>query len=93
MRRNYIGNNDVLMNLEGDLLVKQSEKIYIIPSDIVSLYVLAGNKERTLDWLEKGYELRDPLTPYIGRPFFTGLLLNELRYQELLRKLNIPYYD
>jgi adenylate cyclase len=82
-----------VMNLEGDLLSKQSEKEYIIPGDIVSLYVMAGNKEKTLDWLEKGYELRDPLTPYIGRPFFTSLLLNEPRYQELLRKLNIPYYD
>jgi TolB-like protein/Tfp pilus assembly protein PilF len=82
-----------VMNLEGDLLVKLSEKKYIIPSDIVFLYVMAGNKEKALDWLEKGYELRDPLTPYIGRPFFTGLLLNEPRYQELLRKLNIPYYD
>ena len=87
-----LGYPDV-MNLEGDLLVKQSEKKYIIPADIVLLYVLAGNKEKTQDWLEKGYELRDPLTPYIGRPFFTGLLLNEPRYQELLKKLNIPYYD
>ena len=82
-----------VMNLEGDLLVKQSEKKYIIPADIVFLYVMAGNKERALDWLEKGYELRDPLTPYIGRPFFTSLLLSEPRYQELLKKLNIPYYD
>ena len=82
-----------VMNLEGDLLVKQSEKKYIIPADIVLLYTMAGNKERTLDWLEKGYDLRDPLTPYIGRPFFTSLLLNEPRYQELLSKLNIPYYD
>jgi TolB-like protein len=82
-----------VMNLEGDLLVKQSEKKYIIPSDIVFLYVMAGNKEKTLEWLEKGYELRDPLTPYIGRPFFTSLLLNEPRYQELLSKLNIPYYE
>jgi adenylate cyclase len=81
-----------VMNLAGDLLAKQSEKKYIIPSDIGFLYVMAGNKEKTLEWLEKGYELRDPLTPYIGRPFFTSLLLNEPRYQELLRKLNIPYY-
>ena len=81
-----------VMNLEGDLLVKQSEKKYIIPADIVFLYVMAGNKEKALEWLEKGYELRDPLTPYIGRPFFTSLLLKEPRYQELLRKLNIPYY-
>ena len=87
-----VGYADV-MNLEGDILVKQSEKKYIIPADIVFLYVMAGNKEKALDWLEKGYELRDPLTPYIGRPFFTSLLLNEPRYQELIKKLNIPYYD
>jgi len=82
-----------VMNLEGDLMVKQSEKKYIIPADIVFLYVMAGNKEKTLEWIEKGYELRDPLTPYIGRPFFTSLLLNEPRYQELIKKLNIPYYE
>jgi hypothetical protein len=54
---------------------------------------MAGNKEKTLDWLEKGYELRDPVTPYIGYPFFASLLLNEPRYQKLLTELNIPYYD
>ena len=87
-----LGYTDV-MSLEGDLLVKQSEKKYIIPADIVLLYAMAGNKEMALEWLEKGYELRDPLTPYIGRPFLTSLLLNEPRYQELLKKLNIPFYD
>ncbi len=87
-----VGYADV-MNLEGDLLVKQSENKYVIPADIALLYIMAGNKEKALEWLEKGYELRDPLTPYIGRPFFTNLLLNEPRYQELLTKLNIPSYD
>jgi len=82
-----------VMNLEGDLLVKQSEKKYVMPADIIELYGMGGNKEKTLEWLEKGYELRDPTTPYIGRPFFTSLLLNEPRYQELLSKLNIPYYE
>jgi adenylate cyclase len=82
-----------VMNLEGDLLAKQSEKKYIAPSDIVCLYVMAGNKEKALEWLEKGYKLRDPFTPYIGYPFFTSLLLNEPRYKELIRKLNISYYE
>jgi TolB-like protein/Tfp pilus assembly protein PilF len=87
-----LGYTDV-MNLEGDLHEKQSEKKYIIPADIVALYVMAGNKEKALEWLEKGYELRDPVTPYIGHPFYTSLLLNEPRYQELLSKLDISYYD
>jgi hypothetical protein len=82
-----------VMNLEGDLLAKQSEKKYVIPADIVELYGMAGNKEKTLEWIEKGYELRDPVTPYIGRPFFTSLLINEPRYHGLLSKLNIPFYD
>jgi TolB-like protein len=82
-----------VMNLEGDLLVKQSEKKYVMPADIIELYGMGGNKEKTLEWLEKGYELRDPTTPYIGRPFITSLLINEPRYHELLSKLNIPYYE
>jgi TolB-like protein len=82
-----------VMNLEGDLLAKQSEKKYVQPADIVPLYAMAGNKKKTLDWLEKGYEIRDPVTPYIGYPFFASLLINEPRYQELLSKLDISYYD
>lgn len=54
------------------------------------MYSFAGNKQRTLDCLEQAYEMRDPVVPYIGvYPNFV-ILGDEPRYQELLRKINVP---
>jgi TolB-like protein len=78
------------MNLEADTLLAQSKTKYVSPGDIAVIYILAGNKEKTLDCLEKAYEIGDPNIPYTGiRPTY-GLLRDEPRYKELLRKLNLP---
>jgi len=61
---------------------------YIVPVDIAYLYLLSGNKEGALDYLEKGFEVQDPNMPYIVRPGFASLG-SEPRYQDLLRKLNL----
>ena len=52
---------------------------------------VAGNKERTLDWLEIMYETGNPNTPAIYEPDF-GLVFDEPRFQELLRRMNMPQY-
>ena len=60
------------------------------PADIAYIYILAGNKERALDCLEQAYEMHDPNVIYSGGyPQFT-IVHNELRFQELLRKMNLP---
>ena len=51
---------------------------------------MAGEKDKTIEWLEKGLEFHDPVLPYLGLPAFADLLGDELRYQELLRKMNLP---
>jgi TolB-like protein len=64
---------------------------YILPWNIAVLYVFAGNKEKALEWLEKGFEVRDPNMVVIGViPEIIDLLGDEPRYQELLRKMNLP---
>jgi tetratricopeptide (TPR) repeat protein len=64
---------------------------YVLPINVAGLYAYAGNKEKTLDWLEKGFEARDPNMVVIGvMPHFVDLLGDEPRYQELLRKMNLP---
>jgi hypothetical protein len=64
---------------------------YVIPVEMVKLYAFAGNKEKTLDWLEKGVEMRDPNMICIGViPLWVDLLGDEPRYQDLLRKMNLP---
>jgi serine/threonine protein kinase/Tfp pilus assembly protein PilF len=59
-------------------------------SDPAFFYVAAGEKTKTLDWLEKGLEVHDPLLQYVGLPDYFDLLGDEPRYQELLRKMNLP---
>jgi len=49
--------------------------------EIISMFVY--NKK---DWNSRHKVTPLYRSPYIGRPFFTSLLLNEPRYQELLRK-------
>ena len=55
------------LNLQADSLVKKSNTKFIEPCEIAQLYACAGNKERTLEMLEKDYEVHDPNLPYILR--------------------------
>jgi len=78
------------MSLAGNTLAELSQETHISPCFISYLYVYAGNKEEALAWLEKGFEISDPNMPYIIEPAIFELLKDDPRYQELLRKMNLP---
>jgi tetratricopeptide (TPR) repeat protein len=80
------------LNLEADSLSSQSKtRHYILPFDIACLYACAGNKERTMDMLERCYEVHDLNSPFIiNYPVFESLH-NDPRFQELAHKMNLPY--
>jgi len=79
------------LNLQADCLVKQSKTKFIEPSEIAQLYACAGNKERTLEMLEKDYEVHDPgFTWYLRYPIFE-FIHDEPRYQNLFQKVNLQY--
>ncbi|MBN2480653.1 MAG: hypothetical protein JXB19_02855, partial [Bacteroidales bacterium] len=82
----YVGT----LNLEADTLLVQSKTKYLSQTDITSVYSLAANKEGALDCLEQACEMHDPVVPYIGVFPNYAILRDEPRYQELLRKLNLP---
>jgi len=69
---------------------QQSEKTYINPFEITTLYLMAGNKEQALKNTEKAFELRDPNLPYLLFPIFDSIR-DESRFQEIARKMNLPY--
>jgi TolB-like protein/tetratricopeptide (TPR) repeat protein/predicted Ser/Thr protein kinase len=56
---------------------------------VANLYLRAGDKERTLQWLERAYGERDGNMPYIGSPVFDSLRPDP-RYQDLLRRIGLP---
>jgi TolB-like protein/Tfp pilus assembly protein PilF len=87
-----LGYNGTL-NLEADTLLQQSKTKYLSQTDIASIYSLAVNKEGALDCLEQAYEMHDPVVPYIGVFPNYAILRDEPRYQELLRKMNLPAYE
>jgi tetratricopeptide (TPR) repeat protein len=78
------------LNLEADTLVAQSKTAYFLPTEIAILYASAGNKKRALDMLERAYEVRDPNLVALRYPIY-DCLRNEPRYQDLCRKMNLPY--
>ncbi|MGD0341660.1 MAG: tetratricopeptide repeat protein [Bacteroidales bacterium] len=79
------------LNLQADSLVKQSNTKYILPCEIAQLYACAGNKERTLEMLEKDYEVHDPGLPGVLRFPIYEFVHEEPRYQNLFHKINLPY--
>jgi len=78
------------LNLEADTLVAQSKTAYFLPTEIAILYACAGNKKRALDMLESAYDVRDPNLVSLRQPIF-DCLRDEPRYQDLCKKMNLPY--
>jgi tetratricopeptide (TPR) repeat protein len=77
------------MTSAAETMVAFSKQTYISPYFIAVMYAFAGEKENTIEWLEKGYELKDPMMPYISA-FTFDLLDDDPRYQDLLRRMNLP---
>ncbi|MCW8984820.1 MAG: protein kinase [Thermoanaerobaculales bacterium] len=66
-----------------------SKQTYFSPVFLAQIYALAGDQEKTIEWLEMGYEIQDPNMPYVSS-FTFDLLDDDPRYQDLLRRMNLP---
>ena len=53
-------------------------------------YIIANQTERDMDWIEKGFELHDPLMTYITKSaqFFEPLFRNP-RFIAICEKMNL----
>jgi TolB-like protein len=62
-----------------------------VPSIImVQLYDMAGDTDKALEWLERAYEERDANMPYIAVMLFSEELRTHPRFQDMLRRMNLP---
>jgi len=73
----------------AESLQKASESTYINPLLLANVYVMAGSKEKALEWLEKAYEIHDTNLPYLLMPTF-DFIRDEPRFQEIAKKMNLP---
>jgi len=68
---------------------QKSGKWVFAAAGIAYRYLDAGDYDRTIDWLEKGYVEGDPSLCYIGMPIWDPLR-SFPRFQDLLRKIGLP---
>ena len=78
------------MKRTADALAERFRTSVALPTDIASFYAEAHEGTKAVEWIAKGYEVRDPAMPYIGVwPFFDGIR-DDPRFLELMRKMNLP---
>jgi tetratricopeptide (TPR) repeat protein len=77
----------------GDTLATLRNVGYVSSTDIAAPYVFAGENSRALDWLERGFEERDPNTPYLSAYPFWDRLRDDPRFQDLLRRIDLPFEE
>ncbi len=80
----------VELNKAAEAIKILADSIFVNPFLLANLYVLAGNKEPALECLEKAYEIHEPNLPYLRMPIF-DIIRDEPRFQEIARKMNLPY--
>jgi hypothetical protein len=78
------------MRRAADTLAARDRNSYVLPTDVAGLCMRAGNKAQALEWLEKGVEVRDPNMPYISVLPTYDPLRSDPRFQDLLRRMNLP---
>jgi hypothetical protein len=60
------------------------------PADIAHVYAWRGEKDQAFDWLDRAYRQRDTNPAKIKADLLLSSLLGDLRYQALLRRMNLP---
>ena len=56
---------------------------------VANRWLYGGDRDRTMQWLERAYEDRDGNMPYITEPIYDSLRADP-RFQDLLRRMNLP---
>jgi hypothetical protein len=73
----------------AEFLIALLPETFCLPCDIATFYTMAGEKDKAIEWLEKGLKIHDPALPYIGYPCYNDIPPDP-RFQALLRQVGLP---
>ena len=71
-----------------DKMLEMSKTRFMPPTHIAIAYDGLGDTEKALDWLEKGYEVRDPKMAFLKVDRKLDNLRSEPRFLELMKRMN-----
>ncbi len=57
---------------------------------IAIMFALAGDRERTLEWLERSYRAQDPNLPYLDMYPAFDMVRDDPRYRDVCRRMKLP---
>jgi adenylate cyclase len=60
---------------------------FVAPVNLWGRYLWVDQPDKAMEWIEKGFEVRDPNMPYIGS---TMELFDNPRFIDILQKMNLP---
>jgi len=78
------------MSRAAEALVALSDVFPVWPTDIARLCAFAGREDCVLEWLERGFEEHDPVMPFVAVHPLWDLVRDDLRFQDLLRRMGLP---
>jgi len=84
------GGYHLAMQRTAEMMISKRDSIYFPSWQIFTLYCRAGMKEEALEWLEKAYEEHDSNMPYISVDPLFDFIRDEPRFQNLLKKMDLP---
>ena len=64
--------------------------MFVKPEMIWIFFDWAGEIDRAMEWIEKGYELRDHLTAYLAVCPCSDVLRADSRFQDIVRRIGLP---
>jgi len=69
-----------------------AQKGYVQPVELALRYMMVDQPDKAMEWIEKGFELRDPVMPYLATPgFLCEPLFDNPRFIEIIQKMNLPF--
>ena len=74
----------------AELLVERSRETYVKPEMISYFFDWAGEIDRAMEWIEKGYELRDHQIAYSAVTPYSDALRADSRFQDIIRRVELP---
>ena len=63
---------------------------YTSPSLLAAVYSALGDLDKSMELLERAYNVRDPLLPYVGTGYEYDGLRADPRFKAMLKRLNLP---